>query len=51
MERPDEIRELSSKCREAARGWGKERSIREFQEAFKELVCDGACGGAGGGRG
>ncbi|MGQ9582489.1 MAG: glycosyltransferase family 4 protein [Thermoplasmatota archaeon] len=38
MERPGEIRELSARCREAARGWGKERSVREFQEAFKELV-------------
>lgn len=35
---PAKIRDLSARCRQAVRGWDKERSIRDFRAAFSELV-------------
>jgi glycosyltransferase involved in cell wall biosynthesis len=31
---------LSARCRDAVRGWDKDRSIRDFQKAFKETIGD-----------
>jgi glycosyltransferase involved in cell wall biosynthesis len=45
---PDTTRSLSMECRQAVRGWDKERSLRDFRAAFGELV-EGE-GPSGGGR-
>ena len=50
---PARVRDLSARCRQAVRGWDKERSIRDFQEAFRTMtgeegaVGDGAEGNGG----
>lgn len=47
---PATIRALSIECRQAVRGWDKERSLRDFREAFRELTGAGA-DDTGGGKG
>jgi len=49
LEDPAKIRDLSAKCRQAVRGWDKDRSIRDFQQAFAEITGE-RTGGKGGGR-
>jgi len=39
---------LSAKCRQAVRGWDKERSIRDFKAAFGRMMEDAPSGNGGG---
>ncbi len=41
MEDPASVRALSARCREAVRGWDRERSLRDFRAAYQRIVEDG----------
>jgi glycosyltransferase involved in cell wall biosynthesis len=41
MNDPSETATLSAKCRQAVRGWDKPRSLREFREAFRNMIGEG----------
>jgi len=38
MKDPAALASLSGRCRQAVRGWDKQRSIRDFQQAFRETI-------------
>jgi len=40
MKDPAGTAAISARCRQAVRGWDKARSLREFQEAFRETIGD-----------
>jgi glycosyltransferase involved in cell wall biosynthesis len=48
LEDPAGTRALSAKCRQAVRGWDKQRSIRDFKEAFGKMIGNAAAGNGGG---
>jgi len=48
LEHPAQIRDLSARCRQAVRGWDKERSIRDFKAAFGRMMEDAPAGNGGG---
>jgi len=48
LEGPAQIRDLSAKCRQAVRGWDKDRSISDFKRAFAKITGERTAGNGGG---